>query len=56
MPRAVRSLSLAGFSSALADLTERVLRATVAIAGPTPDGGSMGSGGKSGSGSGESGG
>ncbi len=36
--------ALAAFSDALAALTARVLRATVAISGNTPDGGSSGSG------------
>jgi serine protease Do len=36
--------ALEAFSDELADLTAHVLRATVALSGPTPDGGSSGSG------------
>jgi S1-C subfamily serine protease len=44
MPRKPSSGLLVRFSEEFADLTERVLRATVAVAGPTSEGGSSGSG------------
>jgi S1-C subfamily serine protease len=44
MPRRAPSGLLVRFSEEFADLTERVLRATVAVSGPTADGGSSGSG------------
>jgi serine protease Do len=44
MPRRARPGLLVRFSEEIADLTAHVLRATVAVAGPTPDGRSSGSG------------
>ena len=44
VPRGARSGLLVRFSRDIADLTGRVLRATVAVSGSTSDGGSSGSG------------
>ena len=44
MPRKTATGLLSRFSSEIAGLTERVLQATVAVSGPTSDGGSSGSG------------
>ena len=44
MPRRAPQTLLTRFSREIADLTARILRATVAVSGPTADGGSSGSG------------